>query len=82
MKHDKEHETETTLIYEWILIVKNAGVHNGRCLFFYSLALPRATLCVCVCMCESAWAYGCGFVNYDSMLWNEGSGASSFFAEL
>lgn len=28
------------------------------------------------CLCASA--YGCGFVNHDSLLWNEGSGASSF----
>lgn len=36
----------------------------------------------CWDVCKSSWAYGCGFVNHDSMLWNGGSGASSFFAEL
>lgn len=41
---------------------------------------PRVCYCVAppcaACLCASA--YGCGFVNHDSTLWNEGSGASSF----
>lgn len=49
MKHNKEHETETTLIYEWTLFVKkNTWMHIGDCLFSYSLALPTVLLCLCV----------------------------------
>lgn len=36
----------------------------------------------CLPVYKSAKASGCGILNSDSMLWNEGSGASSFFTEL
>lgn len=47
------------------------GVDTYQPQVCYRAALPCAA-----CLCASA--YGCGFVNHDSTLWNEGSGASSF----
>lgn len=47
MKNNKKPETETTLIYVWRLFVKNALMHIGDCLFFYSSALPSVLLCLC-----------------------------------
>lgn len=80
MKLNKKHETGTTLVYVCRLFVENASMRIGGCLLFlfFSSSYPQ---CAAAPVCKSARAYGCGFVNYDSMLWNEGSGASSFFAE-
>lgn len=42
------------------------GAHSYQAPLCCYAALPRASAC------------GCGFVNHDSVLWNEGSGASSY----
>lgn len=55
-----------------MIITKMNGVDTYQPLVCCYAAPPRARP---ACVHRPA---GCGFVNHDSMLWNEGSGASPF----